>query len=136
LMSGDLDLHHRLEAAAARLVGTEAALLFGSGFLANVGVIPALCGRHDLILADRLVHASILDGAALSRARLARFAHNDPGALEELLRREGSRARRALVVVESLYSMEGDRAPLADFAALRERYGFRLLVDEAHAVGV
>lgn len=135
LMSGDLLLAHRLEEAVARLKGTEAALLFGSGYLANAGIIPALVGRDDVIFADRLDHASIYDGCRLSGARLRRFRHNDLAHLEELLHKGRGRGR-ALIVVESLYSMDGDRCPLQELVALKERHGCLLLVDEAHATGV
>jgi len=135
LMSGDLALHHQLEAAVAGLKGKEAALLFGSGFMANAGVIPALVGRGDVVFADRLDHASIYDGCRLSGAKLHRFRHNDIGHLEELLASHRGRGE-ALVVVESIYSMDGDRCPLADLVALKERYEFLLLVDEAHATGL
>ena len=135
LMSGDLLLHHQLEEAVAGLKGKEAALLFGSGFMANAGVIPALVGRGDAVFADRLDHASIYDGCRLSGAKLHRFRHNDPGHLEELLASHRG-SGEALVVVESIYSMDGDRCPLPDLIALKERYDFLLLVDEAHATGL
>lgn len=136
LMSGDLELHHQLEAAIARLKGKEAALLFGSGYLANVGIIPALVGRQDVIFSDRLNHASIYDGCRLSGARLVRFRHNDLNDLEERLKKERGRFRRALLVVESIYSMDGDRCPLREMVALKKRFDCLLLVDEAHATGV
>jgi 8-amino-7-oxononanoate synthase len=135
LMSGDLSLCEELETSMARLKGKEAALLFGSGYLANAGIIPALVGRGDVIFTDRLNHASIYDGCLLSGARIHRFRHNDPGHLEELLLRERGRGR-ALIVVESLYSMDGDRCPLPDLVALKERFACLLLVDEAHATGI
>lgn len=135
LMSGDLELHRQLEAALAKLKEREAALLFGSGYLANIGVIPALVGRHDVIFSDRLNHASIYDGCRLSGAKLHRFAHNDCNQLEDLLKRHRGR-NQALIAVESLYSMDGDFAPLTEVVALKERYGCRLLVDEAHATGL
>ncbi|MDA8165581.1 MAG: 8-amino-7-oxononanoate synthase [Desulfobacteraceae bacterium] len=135
LMSGDLLLAHRLEEAVASLKGQEAALLFGSGYLANAGIIPALVGREDVIFADRLDHASIYDGCRLSGARLRRFRHNDLSHLEELLRGERGQGQ-ALIVVESLYSMDGDRCPLRELVALKERHDCLLLVDEAHATGV
>ncbi len=134
LMSGDLAIHRQLEEEAARLTGKEAALLFGSGYLANAGIIPALVGRGDLVLTDRLDHASIYDGCRLAGARLLRFRHNDCDHLESQLRRH--RGRNALVVVESVYSMDGDFAPLADLVDLKNQYGFVLMVDEAHAVGI
>lgn len=135
LMSGDLVLHHELEEAVARLKGKEAALTFGSGYMANTGLIPALVGRHDLLFSDRLNHASIHDGCRLSGARLVRFRHNDLNHLEELLK-EKRGTGTALIVVESIYSMDGDRCPLRELVALKERFGCLLMVDEAHATGV
>ncbi|MBI4792242.1 MAG: 8-amino-7-oxononanoate synthase [Deltaproteobacteria bacterium] len=135
LMSGDLAMYHLLEAETAQLKGREAALLFGSGYMANCGVIPALMGRHDVIFADRLNHASIYDGCSLSNAKIVRFRHNDMNHLEELLRRQRGKAG-ALIVVESLYSMDGDRCPLRDIVALKEKYNCLLMVDEAHATGL
>ncbi len=135
LMSGDFDLHRQLEQSLARLKDQEAALLFGSGYLANIGIIPALVGRHDVIFSDRLNHASILDGCRLSGAGLHRFAHNDTNHLEDLLKRRRGK-KEALIVVESLYSMDGDICPLAEVVELKQRYGCRLLVDEAHATGL
>jgi 8-amino-7-oxononanoate synthase len=136
LMSGDLEIHHRLESAIAALKGKEAGLLFGSGYLANTGIIPALCGRNDVIYSDRLNHASIVDGILLSRARFYRFRHNDLNHLEDLLKNHRSRYRRALIVVESVYSMDGDQAPVSELLGLRMRYGAMLMIDEAHAIGV
>jgi 8-amino-7-oxononanoate synthase len=136
LMSGDLEIHHRLESAIAALKGKEAGLLFGSGYLANTGIIPALCGRNDVIYSDRLNHASIVDGVLLSRARFYRFRHNDLNHLEDLLKSHRSRYRRALIVVESLYSMDGDLAPVSELLDLRGRYAAMLMIDEAHATGV
>lgn len=135
LMSGDLAIHHELEEAVARLKGQEAALTFGSGYLANIGVIAALAGRHDVIFSDRLNHASILDGCRLSGARLVRFRHNDPEHLENLLKKERGRGT-ALIVAESVYSMDGDRCPLSELVRLKERHHCLLMVDEAHATGV
>jgi len=135
LMSGDLAVHHELEEAVAQLKGKEAALTFGSGYMANTGIIPALAARHDLIFSDRLNHASIHDGCRLSGAHLLRFRHNDLNHLEELLK-ENRGAGTALIVVESIYSMDGDRCPLRELVALKERFGCLLIVDEAHATGV
>ena len=119
----------------ARLKGKEAALTFGSGYMANTGIIPALVARHDLIFSDRLNHASIHDGCRLSGARLVRFRHNDLNHLEELLK-EKRGTGTALIVVESIYSMDGDRCPLRELVQLKERFGCLLMVDEAHATGV
>lgn len=135
LMSGDLALHHQLEEEIARFKGREAALLFGSGYMANTGVIPALMGRHDVIFSDRLNHASLVDGCQLSGASVVRFRHNDMDHLAaQLAARRGS--GQALIVVESLYSMDGDRAPLPELVRLKEQYNCLLLVDEAHATGI
>lgn len=135
LMSGDLTLFHQLEKEVADFKGCEAALLFGSGYLANVGMIPALVGRHDAVFVDRLDHASIYDGCRLAGARLLRFRHNDLEHLEYLLKKERGPGR-GLVVVESLYSMDGDIASLPGLVDLKNRYSCLLLVDEAHATGV
>jgi len=135
LMSGDLAVHHELEEAAAQLKGQEAALVFGSGYMANTGIIPALVGRHDVIFSDRLNHASIYDGCRLSGARLIRFRHNDPQHLESLLASERG-SGTALIVAESIYSMDGDRCPLPELVRLKERHRCLLMVDEAHATGV
>lgn len=135
LMSGNLDIHCRLEQTVAALKRQQNALLFGSGYLANVGVIPTLAGRDSLIFTDRLNHASIYDGCRLSRARLIRFRHNDLDHLQSLLQKEKGK-KDALIVVESLYSMDGDICPLRELVELKERFGCLLLVDEAHATGV
>ncbi len=134
LVAGDLPIHGRLEAALASLHRSEAALLFNSGYHANAGVPPVLVGRDDAIFSDELNHASIIDGALLSRAGLHRYAHGDAQALADLLAK--STARRKLVVTDAVFSMDGDAAPLADLADACERTGAMLYVDEAHAVGV
>src|SRR5690606_15303588 len=133
LVVGDTEEHQALERALAALVGREAALLFGSGWQANVGTIPALVGPGDLIVSDARNHASIIDGARLSRARVVVVPHADPVAVEEALR---APARRRLVVTDALFSMDGDLAPLRALRAICDRHGAILYVDEAHAVGV
>ncbi len=135
LVSGTWECHARLEQTLARLKGRPAALAFGSGFLASLGTVAALVDRGDRVVADRLAHASLLDGARLSRAELRRFQHNDVDHLVDCLRRAPA-ARRTLVVTESVFSMDGDRAPLAAIAAASQAHGAMLLVDEAHATGV
>jgi 8-amino-7-oxononanoate synthase len=135
LMSGTLELHERLEAALARLCGFDAALLFGGGFPMNVGVLAALAGRDDVIFSDRLNHASLVDGARLSGATVKRFAHNDAAALSRMLGATPVRGRR-FVVCESVFSMDGDVAPLAAIGAAARAHDAMWLVDEAHAVGV
>ena len=134
LVCGTHALHEELESRLARFKGYPVALLFGSGYLANLGAIPALVGRDDTVFADRLAHASIVDAALLSRATLKRFQHNDPEHLDRLLAARG--AGRALVVTESVFSMDGDLAPLRDLTDVAEKHGAMMLVDEAHATGV
>jgi len=138
LVSGTRPVHLQLEEALAAWLGRERVLLFPSGFQANLAAVCALADRHSVVLADRLIHHSLLAGVRASGARLKRFAHNDPADLERLLLHE-QRSRpeaRLLVLCESLYSMEGSTPPLADLAALCARHGAPLLVDEAHALGV
>jgi glycine C-acetyltransferase/8-amino-7-oxononanoate synthase len=135
LMSGDLTLHHELEEAVARLKNKPAALTFGSGYMANAGIIPAIAGRGDVVFTDRLNHASIYDGVRLAGAEMVRFFHNNPTHLEEMLKKKRGTGT-ALIVVESIYSMDGDRCPLKDLVALKEKYDCLLMVDEAHATGV
>jgi len=136
LMSGDMEINHLLEQEIAPFKSKEAALTFGSGYLANTGIIPALAGRGDLIITDRLSHASIYDGCMLSGARTIRFRHNDLEHLEQILSEKRSQFNNVLVVVESIYSMDGDRCPLANLVSLKKRYDFLLMVDEAHATGL
>jgi len=137
LLTGSFDLHETLEEELARWLGRERTLLFPSGYQANTTILPALVDRSGLILADRLVHHSLLQGALLSRARLLRFNHNDPGHLEGLLNRHASGVRGPiLIMTESLFSMDGDRAPLSEIASLADRHEALLLVDDAHALGV
>ncbi|WP_332675403.1 8-amino-7-oxononanoate synthase [Aromatoleum sp.] len=134
LVSGHYAVHDELEARLAAFVGCERALYFSTGFMANTGVIPALVGRGDAIFADRLNHASLVDGALLSRADLQRYAHADPAALERGLATSG--ARRKLIVTDSVFSMDGDVAPLAALLDLAERFDAWLIVDDAHGFGV
>lgn len=135
LMSGHLELHEALEADLARMVGSEAVLVFGSGFLVNIGVLAAIAGRDDEIFADRLNHASLIDGMLLSGAKWHRYRHKDTDHLETLLKRSESRGRR-IIVTDSIFSMDGDIAPLEGLAELAGRYGATLVVDEAHAIGI
>ena len=130
-----LALHGELEAELASWSGREAALVFGSGFLTNLGVIAALASPGTVIFEDRLNHASLIDGARLSGARLVRYRHNDVGHLESLLLRHEGAARR-LVVSDSLFSMDGDVAPVEALGRACRSAGAWLIVDEAHAMGV
>ncbi|MHC4068194.1 MAG: 8-amino-7-oxononanoate synthase [Planctomycetota bacterium] len=136
LLSGDLKIFGELEERVAEFKGKESALVFNTGYQANVGIISAFCGRGDAVFCDRLSHASIIDGARQSGAKLFRFGHNDLGHLEELLEKEGGRFSNRLVVTESVFSMDGDKGAVRGLVELREKYGFVLLVDEAHATGV
>ncbi|MBS0150575.1 MAG: 8-amino-7-oxononanoate synthase [Nitrospira sp.] len=135
LVSGTLPPHASLETALARFKGAEASLVFGAGYLVNVGVIPNLIGRGDLIIADRLCHASLIDGCRLSQADFRVFRHGDCAHLQALLRRR-SGTRRTLIITEGLFSMDGDVAPLADLVGLAERYDAMLYVDDAHGTGI
>jgi 8-amino-7-oxononanoate synthase len=135
LVTGHAQVHGQLEARLAEFEGTEAALLFGSGYAANQGTIAALAGRSDAIYADQGNHASMIDGCRLSRAQVFVYPHRDARALARLLL-DGAAFRRRLIVTESIFSMDGDLAPLAELAELAERHDGMLLVDEAHATGV
>jgi 8-amino-7-oxononanoate synthase len=136
LVTGDFPEHRALETALAEHVALPAALLFPTGYQANLGLIPALAGRGDLVLSDAANHASLIDGCRLSRAEVLPYPHLDPAAVDAALRAAGTRHRRRLIVTESVFSMDGDTAPLADLAALAERHQAVLVVDEAHALGV
>ncbi len=135
LVCGHTPAHHALEEELARFTGRERALLFGSGYAANLGVAAALLARGDVALQDRLNHASLLDGALLGGARLQRFRHNDVEDLERRLARVQGE-RRVLVAVDGVFSMDGDEAPLAPLAAACTRHGALLYVDDAHGFGV
>jgi 8-amino-7-oxononanoate synthase len=134
LVTGDSQAHRSLERAVARALGTEAALVFGSGYAANVGLLSTIAGPGDVIFSDALNHASIIDGCRLSRASVEVYPHLDAAALDERLSR--LTARRKVVVTESLFSMDGDLAPLPEIVAACARHGAALVVDEAHALGV
>ena len=135
LISGNMTLHEELEEKIAALKGTEAALVFNSGFQANVGIIPALVGDGDLIFSDALNHASLIDGCRLSRAKVEVYPHLDLDRLEQGLRDAPANGRK-LIATETLFSMDGDEAPLDGIVDLAERYGAMVMVDEAHATGV
>jgi 8-amino-7-oxononanoate synthase len=135
LVVGHLALHEAVEAKLAEFKDTEAAVIFPTGYMANVGTIAALVGPGDVVFGDRLNHASIYDGIKLSGAAFKRFRHRDLNRLEQLLQEAGS-ARRRLVITDSVFSVDGDLAPLRDLVALKARYGAWLMIDEAHATGV
>jgi 8-amino-7-oxononanoate synthase len=135
LISGNLAVLSDLEARLAAFKGVEAALLFGSGYLANFGTIPALAGPGDVILSDELNHASLIDGCRLARAQVMVYRHRDVEHLEAMLR-EARPARRRLIVTDSVFSMDGDLAPLTEIVELARRHDAAVMIDEAHAVGV
>jgi 8-amino-7-oxononanoate synthase len=138
LVSGTQSPHLRLETALAKWKETEAALCFSSGYAAAVGTVPALVSKDDVVLLDKLCHASLIDGAKLSGASLRIFPHNNLRKLESQLewaKREHA-GKRVLIVTESVFSMDGDRAPLREILELKKRFGALLMLDEAHAVGV
>ena len=135
LMGGTLALHEKLETALSKFKERESALVFPSGYHANLGMIPALAGPDETLFLDRLAHASLVDGARLSKARVRVFRHNDPDELDRALRRSTGTGER-WVITESVFSMDGDRAPLKDLTAVCQKHGARLYVDEAHGTGV
>lgn len=135
LVSGTMRPHLELEERLASFKGTEAALVFNSGYHANLGIITALSGREDIIFSDRLNHASIVDACILSRAKFKRYPHCDVNSLERILK-DSKGYRRKLIVTDGVFSMDGDIAPLKDISRLAERYGATLMVDDAHATGV
>lgn len=135
LMSGNCHLYTKLETKIAKAKGTEAALVFGSGYLANIGTIPVLAGDGDLILSDGLNHASIIDGCRLSPATKQIYRHGDVDHLESLLA-QSTKFRRRLIVTDGVFSMDGDIAPLPEICGLAERYDAMVMVDDAHSFGV
>lgn len=135
LITGNHPFYAPLEHALAAHCRKEAALVFGSGYLTNLGILPALVGEGDLILTDKLVHACILDGAALSGATLKRFRHNDVAHAQALLNEHRASHNRAVIVTDHIFSMDGDRAPLAELAALANSHDAWLMADDAHGLG-
>lgn len=136
LIGGTLPPHEALEEEMARFKQAEAAIVFPTGYMANLGLVAALVGPQDLVIGDRLNHASLIDAARLSGAALKVYPHKDVDRLEEVLRRRRGRYRRALVVTEGLFSMDGDVPPLREIAEVVRRHDAWLLVDDAHATGV
>ncbi|WP_018716717.1 serine palmitoyltransferase [Arhodomonas aquaeolei] len=136
MANGSYDGHRLLEEELADFYGKAHGMVFSTGYQANLGMLSSLAGPGDVILIDADCHASIYDGCRLSGADMVRFRHNDTASLEKRLKRLGERASRTLIVVEGLYSMLGDTAPLAEIAALKHAYGAYLMVDEAHSLGV
>jgi len=134
-LNGTLEMHERLEAELAEWVGKQAALVFSTGMQTNLGTISALVGRDDVVVLDKDDHASIVDGARLSWGEIKRFRHNDPASLGRTLAALPEKNGK-LVIVDGLFSMGGDIAPLPEIAPICKKYGARLMVDDAHAIGV
>jgi 8-amino-7-oxononanoate synthase len=134
LLAGTLDLHCELERTIARFKQTEEAVVYSSGYVTNLTVVAALLDRDDAVICDKLDHASIVDGCFLSAAKFLRFKHNDPDDLERQLRAAGDRTK--LVVVDAVFSMDGDIAPLPEISRLCKQYDAWLMVDEAHSIGL
>jgi len=135
-IAGTMDIHTELERRLAAFKGVEATVVLQSGFSANTAVIPVLVGKEDLIISDALNHASIIDGSRLSAARIERYAHADAADLEQVILKNKGTYRRALVITDGVFSMDGDLAPLDEIYAVTSKYDIMLMVDDAHGEGV
>jgi 8-amino-7-oxononanoate synthase len=136
VLNGTYSGHKALEAAIAKLYGSEHCMVFSTGFLANMATIGTIAGKDDTILLDADSHASIYDACVMSGATIVRFKHNDPEDLDKRLRRLGVDGGKVLIIVEGLYSMLGDKAPMKELVAVKNKYGASIMVDEAHSIGV
>lgn len=134
-LNGTLDIHEELEEELAKFVGKEKALVFSTGYQTNLGIMSALLGKHDVVVLDKWDHASIVDGTRLGQSHVLRFKHNDMDHLERVLKAIPE-DRGILIVVDGVFSMEGDIANLPEIVKLKEKYGARLMVDDAHSIGV
>ena len=135
-IAGTMDLHVQLEQRLAAFKGAEDVITFQSGFTANLGTISALVGKEDVIFSDRLNHASIIDGCRLSGAKIVAYEHNDPGALEDAIKEHAPNFRRALIITDGVFSMDGDIAPLPALVEVARKYDILFMVDDAHGEGV
>jgi len=135
-IAGTMRIHMELEEKIARFKNVEACVVFQSGFTANAGTVSSILGKEDFILSDELNHASIIDGARLSRAKIKVFRHKDVGHCEELLKEVENEPGRKLIITDGVFSMDGDIGPVGELAALAEKYGAIMMVDDAHASGV
>lgn len=136
LITGSNPLYDRLERKLAEIKGTEDACVFGSGYLANIGTITALLGTGDLIVADKLCHACIIDGAGLSKATMLRFKHNDIGSLRRLLEKNRKNYKNCLIITETIFSMDGDFSPVDEIVALAQEFDCWTMTDDAHGLGI
>jgi 8-amino-7-oxononanoate synthase len=135
-ISGNNPLNTGLEKSIAKIKNSEDAIIFGSGYLAAIGVIPALVGKKDLVLADKLIHASLLDGIAISKAKMARFAHNDVNSARKILEQHRNKFNKLLIITETVFSMDGDLGKIDELLALVREFGGILLSDDAHGLGI
>jgi glycine C-acetyltransferase len=135
-IAGTMSLHVELEKRLAEFKGVEAAITFQSGFTANLATVPALVGKEDVIFSDKLNHASIIDGCRLSGAKIIAYEHNDVKSLEEQIKANLSQYRRAMIITDGVFSMDGDIAPLPDIYEVAKKYDILLMVDDAHGEGV
>jgi len=135
LITGNNPLYEQLEIILAQTKGTEAALVFGSGYLANIGIIPTLVGKGDLIIVDKLIHASLIDGCKLSGAKLLRFTHNRIASCEKILKLNRNLYKNCLIVTDQVFSMDGDVAPIDELCDLASKYDAWLMTDDAHGLG-
>ena len=136
VVSGTSDAHIEFESRVAKFMGQEASLFLGSGYLANLSLISSCVTRNDLVVMDKFAHASIVDGVKLSGAKFMRFTHNNFSDCESIIQDNYKKFKRIFLIVESIYSMDGDQAPLRELVLIAKRYGVHLIVDEAHAFGV
>ena len=135
LVCGNMDAHRKLETSIAQFKGTEDCLVFSTGYMANIGIISSIFDHNDIIFSDKLNHASIVDGIRLSQAQCRRYAHCDMDALEGMLKNSGGFRKRG-IITDSIFSMDGDMAPLDEIVALAQKYDCLVMIDEAHALGV
>ena len=135
-LNGNLDLHAELEREIAGFIGKEEALVFSTGFQANLGVASALMGRHDYVIIDECVHASIIDGCRLTYGEVLKYSHNSMGSLEHVLKRLEHEPGIKLIITDGVFSMEGDIANLPGIVKLAKKYGASIMTDDAHALGV
>jgi glycine C-acetyltransferase len=136
LLAGTYDLHRKLELKLAELKGCEDAVIFSSGYVTNLGCIQALVKKDDVVIIDRLAHASIIDGCILSEGSFRTFKHSDVESLEMVLKRAQNKYNGKLIIVDGVYSMDGDIAPLPEIVGIAQQYGAKVMIDEAHATGV